>query len=1444
MKNNPSVQNNAAKIERTARQARVSSRLTVFIVLTFAALAMFTSWAVVSGESEARRSSDAQVSSDVRVSSDARVSTAPAAQKEKGGARVASPIRGPIDEALSVGSLRPAMQKPASEPLSKKVWRILAPAAISYVDGTGGGCGGNSPCFTTIQAAINAANPNDTINVYAATYAEQININKALTLLGPNANINPNTGARVPEAVIIPTASDPINPGFAGPIVVTLGAGGVTFKGFTVDGNNPGLTSGVVYNGSDVDAEFGIYGPETANPDAVISNNIVKNIGEIAVWVTSNSQGGAKNANSVISDNLVDNDLGNFGEAIRIGEDAWVSILNNVVTRSRIGITVENFSGNTTTHPASVIGNNTVSTYRIGIWHNLHYVYGAPGFTYSNNTVNAVVQSPLPLAPVITYQGIREESIQQTVFSTFTGNTLNGNRTALVSAGYTRVDGINPTNASNTSPNSLFDLNSATNFIRGVFHDAPAVPTFTCNNIANNLTGFLLSTNATGGLIAHNNNITGNATIGMQNDGPAIPNAQANWWGAANGPGPVGPGSGDKVSTNVDFSNWLTVVSNCPPACPTNVALASYGATATASSTANANFPAGGVIDGEHNGNNWGSGGGWNDGTRSVYPDNVDVNLNVVQSIDTIDVYTLKNDFNSGSVVGDFTPATSYGNTNFDVQYWNGAAWVTVPGGSVTGNTRVKRRFSFASPISTDKIRVVVNASADNNYSRVVEIEAFSCAPVVVPTPSPTPTPTPTPSPSPTPCVSPSNNVALASNGSTAVASTSANASFLAGGAIDGEHNGNTWGSNGGWNDRTRGVFPDDIQVNFNTNQTIREIDVYTLKDDFNSGSVVTDTTTFTANGIRDFNVQYWTGAAWTNVPGGAVTGNNLVKRKFIFPDITTDRIRVVINDSADHLYSRIVEIEAFACAPVHVFCVNNGGTGGCHSSIQAAINAASPGDQVNVQPGTYDEDVNVNKDGLRLVGAGAGSTNIRGPIGGPGSTVAVTANNVTVAGFTITRLGNNTTDWNNPGLNSAGVSVQGQAISNMLVRDNIITGNRTGIDVNNSNGHTVRNNVIDFNRTGFIYGNQTDNQTVVENFITNNWTVGVLFLDRSGAGVPPQQALHSTFSNNNISANWYGQIVDRQSGGSLPAPGTTNYKNFRGNWYGATSPVVTTANSAEPGYAAQIPVAYGGAATPPGGQPDIAGPASANFQYTPFLLSGTDTNVETTPGRGTFGFQGVANTVVVSPGNQNGWIFADDLPGTGTGSGGFEAGPATPPLGAGSAFLTVDANGRHIFGTGGYGGTRMDDLLALLYGSYQDNNSNTVVAASLQFDIDYDLNDAATAFAGRLVFEPYLSPAQGAVQQNVWQTWDARAGNWYGTRTTVTVNNVAGVTQPCQPATPCTWQQVLALFPNAGVRNAAGSAVLFKVGGPWAPGFDGNVDGFNLRQNGALINYNFENVP
>jgi parallel beta-helix repeat protein len=312
---------------------------------------------------------------------------------------------------------------------------------------------------------------------------------------------------------------------------------------------------------------------------------------------------------------------------------------------------------------------------------------------------------------------------------------------------------------------------------------------------------------------------------------------------------------------------------------------------------------------------------------------------------------------------------------------------------------------------------------------------------------------------------------------------------------------------------------------------------------------------------------------------------------------------------------------------------------GAAFSTIQSASVVALPGDTIQVCAGTYNEDVLIGAPGVSLLGAGANVTTIAGAIGGDSATVRVAASNVTVAGFTITRQGNNTTDWNNAGLNSAGVAIIGQALTGMLVRDNVITGNRTGIDINNSNGHTVRNNAIDNNRTGMIFRNQTDNTTVVENFIRNNWTVGILFLDASGGtNVPVQSAVNSSFNNNDLSGNWYGQVVDRQAGGAIPAPGTTNTKNFTGNWWGTSSPVVTTANSSEPGYAAQIPVAYGGTATPPGGQPDIAGPASANIQYLPLLKSGTDTNIETTPGRGTNGFQGVKTAASKGQCQNNGW--------------------------------------------------------------------------------------------------------------------------------------------------------------------------------------------------------------
>jgi len=72
-----------------------------------------------------------------------------------------------------------------------------------------------------------------------------------------------------------------------------------------------------------------------------------------------------------------------------------------------------------------------------------------------------------------------------------------------------------------------------------------------------------------------------------------------------------------------------------------------------------------------------------------------------------------------------FTMTSSYALTDFEVRYWNGSDWATVPGGSVTGNDKVWRKFTFA-PLVTTKIMIHVTAVAGDNRSQVVELEAYA----------------------------------------------------------------------------------------------------------------------------------------------------------------------------------------------------------------------------------------------------------------------------------------------------------------------------------------------------------------------------------------------------------------------------------------------------------------------------------------------------------------------------------------------------------------------------------------------------------------------------------------------------------------------------------------------------------------------------------------------
>ena len=90
--------------------------------------------------------------------------------------------------------------------------------------------------YTTIQAAINAANPLDIIDVKAGTYVEQVTISKDLTLQTSEGAVVRGF-ANMPQDCTSPSLAD------NHPIICVNNSATVTIDGFTVDGDLKGDTN-------------------------------------------------------------------------------------------------------------------------------------------------------------------------------------------------------------------------------------------------------------------------------------------------------------------------------------------------------------------------------------------------------------------------------------------------------------------------------------------------------------------------------------------------------------------------------------------------------------------------------------------------------------------------------------------------------------------------------------------------------------------------------------------------------------------------------------------------------------------------------------------------------------------------------------------------------------------------------------------------------------------------------------------------------------------------------------------------------------------------------------------------------------------------------------------------------------------------------------------------
>ena len=273
-------------------------------------------------------------------------------------------------------------------------WGAVPVAAQIIVDDDGqatapSDCGGTAVAPSTIGAGVTAAAPGATVVVCPGTYAENVVINKSLTLEGNNAG-TPGTGSRSAETLVVP-GSNNVTDG----VIFSVQASDVTIGGFFFDADNPGISAAP----SDYEAVQGVRidASSTTYNNVTVQNSIFDGFPNgsqgatiVPAGIFGGATGGSPVTGHVFQDNLftqfqgyqnLGTEFASVGIAVINGFQA--TLTNNVSQNVAFGILMSGNGTMPTLSGGSHSGNHRGVVVYPGV---IDSEYTIDGVTVSNNT--------------------------------------------------------------------------------------------------------------------------------------------------------------------------------------------------------------------------------------------------------------------------------------------------------------------------------------------------------------------------------------------------------------------------------------------------------------------------------------------------------------------------------------------------------------------------------------------------------------------------------------------------------------------------------------------------------------------------------------------------------------------------------------------------------------------------------------------------------------------------------------------------------------------------------------------------------------------------------------------------------------------------------------------------------------------------------------------------